>query len=255
MSVDFNTTPLNTSSTSETETPMFAPIPSWERNRKRKGFGGKSRAAATVQVGTPVSDARREADIAPRNAADSAFATAPAFATRPVKKGRTGLPMAVAAGIVAIGGLAAAGWYASQPHDTGMAKLTPGTESTALPATAPVMAANAATPTLPVEVKATAAMPARATTRVAAAAPARARTAVASRSAGDAGVNTAATLPSAPQPYSGTATAPAAPADVAPVTAAPAWNLPPKAAAPAPAPVEAAPAPVTATLPSQTPPN
>lgn len=252
MSVDFNSTPLSTPTTGETDAPMFAPIPSWERNRKRKGLGGKSRSAATVQVGEPVAATTY---AAPLDNVDPPFATTPAFAARPVKRGSTGLPMAVAAGIVAIGGLAAAGWYASQPHETGVAQLTPGTESTASPAAAPIIAANG--PVLPVEVKtpAAAAMPARTTTRVAAAAPARARPAVAPRSAADAGVNTSATLPAAPQAYSGTATAPAAPADAAPVTTTPAWTIPPKAETPAPAPVEVAPAPITATPPVQTPPN
>ena len=41
MSVDFNSTPINRSTTSETDAPMFAPIPSWERNKKRRGFGGE----------------------------------------------------------------------------------------------------------------------------------------------------------------------------------------------------------------------
>ena len=251
MSVDFNATPLNTPTTGETDAPMFAPIPSWERNRKRKGFGGKSSSAATIQVGAPVADTTSASYAAPLDTPNT-FAAAPAFASRPVKKGRTGLPMAVAAGIVAIGGLAAAGWYASQPHETGIATLTPGTEAAALPAAAPVMATA---PILPVEVKTpAAATPARATTRVATATPARARPA-ASRSAADAGVNTAASLPSAPQPYSGQMTAPAAPAGAAPVIAAPAWNIPPKAEAPAPAPVEAAPAPVITTPQVQTPPN
>src|SRR5947208_9272930 len=63
------------------------------------------------------------------------FATAPTYATRTVKKKSSVAPLAIAAGIVAIGGLAAAGWYAIQPHETGMAKLTPGTQV----ATAPVV--------------------------------------------------------------------------------------------------------------------
>ena len=254
MSVDFNSAPLNTPTTGETDAPMFAPIPSWERNRKRKGFGGKSRAAATVQVGEPAT-ATASAYSAPLDTTDTSFATAPAFATRSVKKGRTGLPMAVAAGIIAIGGLAAAGWYASQPHDTGVAQLTPGTASTSIPASEPVMAVDAPAPVLPVQVKTpAAAIPARTNARVAAAAPVRVRPA-ASRNAADASVNTSATLPTAPQAYSGTATAPAAPSDMAPVTAAPASNIPPKAANPAPASVEVLPAPVTATPPVQTPPN
>jgi len=268
MSVDFNATPMNSTTNSESDTPMFAPVPAWERSRKRGGMfgGGKSRSSVgraqpPVETAAAAADAAYAGPLDPIDTDTSSFAAAPAFASRTVKKGRTGLPLAVAAGLVAIGGLAAAGWYATQPHESGMAQLTPGTESNALPAPTNELATNTtpapmpaeATPA-PAEAAAPAAKPApRVSTRVAAAAPARARPAPASRSASDAGVNTAATLPSAPQPYSGTATA-----DVAPAPAAPKWNIPPAATTPAPAPVEAAPSvtpPAAATPPVQTPPN
>jgi hypothetical protein len=241
---------------------MFAGIPSWERNRKRRSFGGgKSRPAAPTVAAEPVT---------PRNAAymeptDTAFAAEPVFATSTVKKSGGGVaPLAIAAGIVAIGGLAAAGWYASQPHETGMAQLTPGTESVAPPAaTMPQVASNlapmpgesATAPTAAPTPARTETPAPRATTRVAAAAPARARPAQ-SASAEDAGVNTSATLPAAPQPYSGTAVAPSAPADVAPVS--PPVEAAPQPVNPAPAPVEAAPQvtpPAAATPPVQTPPS
>lgn len=254
MSVDFNSMPSTEPGLGESETPMFAGVPSWERNRKRRSFGGKARPA----VAEPVAP-RNAADVA---AGETAFAAAPAHATRPVKKSGVA-PLAIAAGIIAVGGLAAAGWYASQPHETGMAQLTPGTEAAAPPAAPVDLAASAAPlPGEPVTSAAPTPMPAkaetpapRAATRVAAAAPARARPA-ASRSAEDAGVNTSATLPAAPQPYSGTAVAPSAPADVAPPS-------PPVAAAPQPVnpvtpPTEAAPQvtpPAAATPPVQTPPS
>jgi hypothetical protein len=256
---------------------MFAGVPAWERNAKRRGglFGGsKKRPAATAgaaQAPVEFSETHSEtrasdistgvthepAYVAPVEPTDTSFATAPVYSTRTVKKGRTGLPMAVAAGVVALGGLAAAGWYASQPHDTGMAQLTPGTESTApvappaemaaatAPAATPAPAPAMAKPIMPARAETA---PARTTTRVAAA---RTRSATPARSAEAEGVNTAATLPAAPQAYSGSAATPQAPADVSASIPAPATS--------APAPVEAAPAPSTppaaATPPVETPPS
>jgi hypothetical protein len=275
MSVDFNSTPLNGPTNTESDTPMFAGVPAWERNAKRRGglFGGsKKRPAATAgaaQAPVEFSETHSEtrasdistgvthepAYVAPVEPTDTSFATAPVYSTRTVKKGRTGLPMAVAAGVVALGGLAAAGWYASQPHDTGMAQLTPGTESTAPVAPPAEMAAATAPAATPAPAMAKPIMPARAetapartTTRVAAA---RTRSATPARSAEAEGVNTAATLPAAPQAYSGSAATPQAPADVSASIPAPATS--------APAPVEAAPAPATppaaATPPVETPPS
>jgi len=260
MSVDFNSMPSTEPGLGESDTPMFAGVPSWERNRKRRSFGGKARSAAPVVADEPVVT-RNAAYVEPK---DEAIATAPVYTTRTVKKSGGVAPLAIAAGIVAIGGLAAAGWYASQPHETGMAQLTPGTESVAPPAdTLPQVAANTAPmPGEPATAPAPAPMPAKAetpaprvTTRVAAATPARARPA-ASRSAEDAGVNTSATLPAAPQPYSGTAIAPSAPADVAP--ASPPVQAAPQPVNPTPPPTEAAPQvtpPAAASPPVQTPPS
>jgi len=268
MSVDFNSTPQNNPTTNQSDTPMFAGVPSWERNRKRGMFGGKARSAAPA---VETAD-EQPAMILDKPATDSVdptnndFAAAPAFASRPVKKRGSAAPIAIAAGIIAIGGLAAAGWYATQPHETGVAQLTPGTEtttsSTAVAPPPPEMAANTAParapdeavePTAPVAPAKAVTPPARTSTKLAAA---RARPAPVSRSAEEAGVNTSATLPAAPQPYSSTTTAPA-PADTTTVS-------PPVQAAPAPvdaapAPTQAAPSPVTppaaATPPVATPPQ
>lgn len=245
MSVDFNSKPIAEPGLGESDTPMFAGVPSWERNRKHRGFGGgKSRAAAAEPVAS--------LNAADGPVSESAFVTAPAYTKRAVRKSGGVAPLAIVAGIVAIGGLAAAGWYASQPRETGVAELTPGTESVAPPIVAPAdlaantapLASEPATAAPPAPMSAKAPTPgARASTRVASAAPARVRP-ERSNSAEDAGVNTSATLPAAPQPYTGTAAAPSAPADIAPVS-------PPIEAAPQPA--EAAPPPVEAT-PSVTPP-
>ena len=208
MSVDFNSTPQNNPTTNESETPMF-------------------------------------------DAPSDAFAGAPAYASRSVKKRGGAAPIAIAAGIIAIGGLAAAGWYATQPHESGVAQLTPGTETTTASTavapppemaanTAPIRAPDAPTEKMtPVAPAKTVTPPARTTTRLAAT---RTRPAPVSRSAEEAGVNTSATLPAAPQPYSSTTTAPTAPAD-------------PTTTAPAPAPAEAAPPVTAAPAPVATPPQ
>lgn len=252
MSVDYTSKPPTEPGLGESDTPMFAGVPSWERNRKRRTFGGKPRATAAVVTPEPVVT-RNAAYVEPN---DTAFAAEPVYATRTVKRGSAGVaPLAIAAGIMAIGGLAAAGWYASQPRETGIAQLTPGTESTALPATTEIAAAEPSAPLTqaapaPTAMPTKAAPPApRATTRVATAAPARARPAATSNSAMEAGVNTSATLPSAPQPYSGSAVGPSAPADV---------GAPAASTTPAPAPLEASPPatpPTAATPPADTPPS
>lgn len=252
MSVDFNSTPMNNPTTNESDTPMFAAVPAWERNRKRGMFGGKARSAAPRATGVDTSP--EPAPAAPLDSADTIFAAAPAYATRPAKKGRAGAPLAIAAGIVAIGGLAAAGWYAAQPHDAGVAQLTPGTASTAAPiapVAPPEMAANLPATPAPAPLAQPAVAPAKAVTppartgaRVAAV---RTRPAPVSRSAEQAGVNTAATLPAAPQPYSGSGAPASAPADVTTSIPAP--------AAMTPAPVNPMTPPAAATPPVATPPQ
>jgi hypothetical protein len=162
-------------------------------------------------------------------------------------------PMAILAGLVAVAAVAGVGWYASKPHQTGVAQLVPGettTTTTSTPAQtamndgtgataatsttigATQMAANAAPPpvraTVPETPAATHAVRASAsrTTTVARARPAPAATAE------GAGVNTSATAaaPSdtAPSgyfskmPYSGTGQTPApAPSVTTPSVTAP----------------------------------
>src|ERR1700754_1756398 len=83
ISVDFNSMPTTEPGLGESETPMFAGIPSWERNRKRRSFGGgKSHSAAPTVAAEPVAT-RNAAYMEPT---DTAFAAEPVFATRTVKK-------------------------------------------------------------------------------------------------------------------------------------------------------------------------
>ena len=59
MSVDFNAMSREEPGLGESGTPMFAPVPAWERNRKRRGFGGKARSAVhedRVAVGLRLGD-------------------------------------------------------------------------------------------------------------------------------------------------------------------------------------------------------
>ncbi|HEX2818422.1 MAG TPA: hypothetical protein VHN39_18665, partial [Phenylobacterium sp.] len=144
MSNDFS--PINTP---ETETPMFAGTPSWERGKKRRSFGSRgSRVAAeprsfapeyAAEPGDPIptrpvtlsEDARAyEARMDTVDPTDTTFASGATFADRTARKGNGAAPIMVAAGIILVGGLAAGGWYALQPHNTGVAELTPGSPAT-----------------------------------------------------------------------------------------------------------------------------
>ena len=52
MPSDFISTPEDFSTDKESESPMFAPVPAWERGKKRRGFGGSraSRVAPDVRA-------------------------------------------------------------------------------------------------------------------------------------------------------------------------------------------------------------
>ena len=276
MPVDFTANPDDDPTTTESEGPMFAPIPTWERNRKRRGFGARSSVkpaaeprtfvedrddrveAAALGAGTGMAAGGLAADTRDDLAAtDAPFASAPIYGDRRTTTRRgSAAPMAIVAGLIVLGGVAAAGWYASRPHDTGVAQLTPGavsgttTDTSAAPPTDSTLAQNAAP--VPSAADTQAAAP-----RHAAAAPVRTRTTTVararapSRSAAAAGVNASATLPAAPAPYSSSAqTARPAPVTPAPTQAAPAPSATP---APTPGPADTAPTPPTATSPTPPP--
>lgn len=147
----------------EQEGEMFAAQPIWERNRKRKGFGGRKAVpaapAATVApeprsfaaerddeepmaLDRPV-DAPAAATTYPRSdyaamnsgattrptlaAEDDAGLAAPIAGTRNTRsaKSSSAAPAAIAAAVVALGALGAAGWYMSR-DTSGVPELTPG---------------------------------------------------------------------------------------------------------------------------------
>jgi hypothetical protein len=223
-------------SAEETDSPMFAPIPSWERGKKRRGLGAsrsQSTTGATPPVATaPIAETRGfdsplgdhmnhtvYSDTAPTGTgtlnagSDGADTMIPRTRTSAPAKRRGGVaPLAVAAGVVMIGGLAAAGWYAGQPRDTGVAALTPGVTETSAAAletssAQTSLAANTASaPPTPAAIptarpEAPAAASRATTTRTAATVRTRPTPAA---SAADVGVNASATLPSAPMPYAAT---------------------------------------------------
>ncbi|MDB5449000.1 MAG: hypothetical protein JWQ52_128 [Phenylobacterium sp.] len=273
MSVDF--TAPNGAMTDETESTMFAPTPVWARAGKK----GRARAAATrttVRTDEPTAGTT------------TYEATSEIPRTRTTTARRSGVgPGVVVAGVIAVGALAAGGWYVSQPH--GVAQMTPGattttttTSETALNSGAGLngpaatmggsttgessLAANSAAPPATQTTTQTTVAPAStpavthrsSTTRVA---RARARPSAATSAEG-AGVNTSATapaasdtLPSAPMPYSGSAQTPQA-------APAPMMVTPPAAATVNPAPASSAspttpatPTPNMATPPVATPPS
>lgn len=236
MSMNFNDREPETSAT-EAEGVLFASNPVWDRNRKRRGFGGK-KVAAEPRTFAPADEPEMTLDrpIAPsvaRPAAarvdpildqpmtttnstlaieDDAVLAAPTSRPQPTlraRKANSAAPAAIAAALVAVGALGAVGWYAVQPHD-GVPELAPGTTESQV-AVAPVTAPEAVTATAPTQVAANtapppAALPERAAPARSTAPSARVRPARAAPSAADAsGVNAsavAATLPDGPQPYS-----------------------------------------------------
>ena len=299
MTIDFSSTPDDSPTNTESEGSMFAPVPAWERSKKRRMFGGRARSpdatrvaeeprsfAAEPEAETLAGDQRAYAfdPIGPTD--ESAFATPgePAFATTPSYAGVTErrktsvAPVAIAAGIVLIGGLAATGWYMTQNHTAGMAELTPGSTATttttavtgdqvqtaenatpqaALPAasasvSAPAAAAPVTHTTTTTSTHSSA--PATVTHRTTAVAHAKAP---ASRSAADAGANASASaaLPATPQPYQGSSAAAPTPPAATPapplvLTIPPATTTQAAPVETAPAPTVTAPPPTTATPPT-----
>lgn len=231
MSVDFTANPISRTSS---EGSVFAAVPSWERSKKRRGFsGGRPMAARPLTASEQVVVETRPPT------GQSVFAAPPVY-TATTRRQSGGAPLAIAAGILALGGLATAGWYAYQPHDVGVAQLTPGSTSavTTVTQAEPTVQIAAVTPTpTPAVTRSSTTTSTTTTTRTA-----TPRTIVtrhstttqvstpvvrpAARSIEDSSVNTAATAAALPA-FKGLA-------PVAPTVA------------PTPLPVEAAPAPTTA---------
>ena len=285
MTIDFSATPDNSPTTNESDSPMFAPVPAWERGKKRRGFGGgrtsrvaeeprsfasepETTTAAAEQgayafdpIGPTGSAQPTESQPTDSQAGESMFAGTPSYAGVTARRKGSGAPVAIAAGIILLGGLGAAGWYYTQPHDSGIAQLTPGspttttttaaatdtssdqlTQATAPPSTPPAAmpgASTAASATPPATTHSTTTT----TTTARSSAPAAthrtvtARARPASRSAADVSADASATAPAPPAPTP---------------QAAPLMNVPPPAqAAPAPAPVQTAP-PATSAAPAPT---
>ncbi|WP_293369475.1 hypothetical protein [Phenylobacterium sp.] len=270
MTIDFSATPDDSPTNNTADGPMFAPVPAWERNKKRRGFGGgrasepRSFAPADEPLAaTPVSDA-----LGPLEPTDDAFAAGPTFANRTKKTASSNVPIAIVAGLIVIGGVGAAGWYAMQPHGgQGVAELTPGsaTTTTTPDGSVTTQVAEATTPATP------AAPAGKATTTTTTARSRdggvthRTTTTVRSHAASDTAADASTTAPMpraapAPQPASPAAAAPAAaptPAPAAPLVLTLPPSSAPQSTAPAdtPAPVQSAPAPTTAPPPTQTPPT
>ncbi|WP_411286966.1 hypothetical protein [Phenylobacterium sp.] len=196
----------------ESEPTMFAPVPSWERGKKKRGFGAKKAVAVDPIVTTSAAGLGATADPMDAELTGRSFAQAPAYVaplysdtpapttridpllgpTTSVRDdnaplvapiGRTaatsakrqgGLPVAaIGAGVLALGALVAGGWYATQPRDN-VAELTPGVaDSTTTTAMAPIDPALAApAATVPAQTTTTTTTTVRAT----APAPSRATT-------------------------------------------------------------------------------
>jgi hypothetical protein len=290
MPIDF-TSSENDPTLTESEGSMFAPVPAWERGKKRRGFGmgGSSRVApeprsfasdddiVAPRVGAmsgPAVGAERVEFVDTTDAAlgDAAFAGTPIYANRTAaRKGNGAAPIAIAAGVILLGGLAAAGWYASQPHDQGIAQLTPGATTTTTTATTagdtvtpdaalPAQVAQNVTPAAPAAHAKIVTTTTRSTgpvvqhTTVARAAPARAPAQASDNAANASATATAAAPTPAPAP---SAAPPAAAAPTAPLVLTIPPAAPSQAAPTTTAPVETPVTPQTtqAPPPTQTPPT
>lgn len=256
-------------SVTDAEGVMFAANPVWDRSsRKRRVAGRDKRNADAAPVAPKVQPAPEPRSFAARDdvlltpvertsISDAGPAAAPARTTNssmfaPVDRsaGRTtrvrksgGIaPAAIAASAVAVVAVGAAGWWASRDAG-GVPELTPGSTVTevaaapmapaAIPNAPPVQAVNPPTVAEPAPSRMASAQPVRAERR----APAvRSRPAAAATGADTVGVNTSATLPAGPQPYTtlnpDMASAPTAEPQtltIPPVQAAPIPETPPTA--------------------------
>lgn len=259
MSMDFNGRETDKPVT-EQDGVMFAAQPVWDRNRKRKGFGGRkttavaaeprtfapepetpiSRDRATVAplAATPIYPRTEYAAMNPGAATDPRMdrteepvgMAAPIAGTRNTRqaKSNNAAPAAIAVAVVGLGALAAGGWYMSREPE-GVPELATAASTTSEVAAAPLtpvappaqMAMNEAmTPT---------AAPVERRPAAAARSAARVRPAAAT-SATETGVNasTTAALPDGPQPYAASLGAAPAPAEMNP----PLLTLPSASAAP-----------------------
>lgn len=260
MSMDFNGRETDKPVT-EQDGVMFAAQPVWDRNRKRKGFGGRkttavaaeprtfdpepetpiSRDRATVAplASTPVYPRTEYAAMNPGPAVsqqmdrteETVGMAAPIAGTRNTRqaKSNSAAPAAIAAAVVGLGALAAGGWYMSREPE-GVPELAAAASTTSEVAAAPLtpvapparMAMNEAMTPAATLVEPRPAPAARA--------PGRVRPAAASN-AGEVGLNasTTAALPAGPQPYAASPGAAPAPAEMNP----PLLTLPSASAAPA----------------------
>jgi hypothetical protein len=237
MPVDFNSTPETDPTRVESDTPMFAPIRTSKRGQKGGFFSdhepepGAAPAADTPATATPATGQRLD------EPADGAFATGPTFADGRTSGKRNSMlaPMAIVGGLVLLAGVGVAGWYATQPHDNGIAQITPSNSDISVTPVAPPADQLAQAPAPePAAAPPASAPPANAKLSATARAepaprPARARAAT-SRAAEDQGVNASAVVP-----------APVRSLNPAPV--APPVNPSPPQAAPAPAPTPVTPQP------------
>ncbi len=134
MTTDISATPDNSPTNTSADSPMFAPVPAWERNNKRRGFGG-GRSAAEPRSFEPAPAIDAMGGVDPT---DANFAAGPTFADRTRKPASSNVPVAIVAGLIVLGGIGAAGWYAMQPHGApGVAELTPGAATTSTTTTTP----------------------------------------------------------------------------------------------------------------------
>lgn len=270
MSMDFSGRQAGTSPT-DAEGVLFPADPAWDRSKKRRGGAAKTPARIDLAA-EPVRRPPEPRSFATETAAtvtpstlaaeETVHVADPVTAPRTTqarKSGPSPAVMALALGAVVI--LGGVGLYAMQPHDGGVAKLTPGepaaTDIAALPVAPAANDVDVATNTLPARTATTTPAPAAAPARMArqsAPVPAARVRPPTSRAATGSSSDASAVMPDGPKPY--TVLNPSAPTQVTPPPAAPATTeVTPPAAIPTTPPVQLAPAPTETAPTPETPPS
>src|SRR6185503_7431905 len=90
-----------------TESAMFAPIPSWERNKKRRGkAAGERRSFFSEEPADAAMTGATAGAATGAMASDTAFAETPTYAerrtTRTTRRGGSAAPIAIAAGLIVL---------------------------------------------------------------------------------------------------------------------------------------------------------
>ena len=106
MTIDFSATPDDRSLSTGSDAP-FAGVPAWERGKKRRGFGAARRSAEPSSFAASTDPLLATDLTSAVDATDPNFAAGPTFADRVRKPATSRAPVAIVAGLILVGGVAA----------------------------------------------------------------------------------------------------------------------------------------------------